>query len=237
MNFGEKLRDLRNEKKWTQPELADAIGIEQSYLSKLENERSTPSDNTLSRILEAFEIEIGELLNELDQRTKNQLRQLPQVAEFLTREKSMMIQNRRRWLMVSVALISIGVALIYAGRVHLFFPDHVYQYKSQGIVLEGEPKEIFEKNRFYLPHSIGQDRSEAEEYLDAIKARVNEHYVLASEYRGNIYNLQVAGGSRTYFFDGERQIEPWESKFLVFIGVLLGMFGLAGVVMERKLSN
>ena len=35
MNFGEKLRDLRNEKKWTQPELADAIGIEQSYLSKL----------------------------------------------------------------------------------------------------------------------------------------------------------------------------------------------------------
>ena len=237
MNFGEKLRDLRNEKKWTQPELADAIGIEQSYLSKLENERSMPSDNTLSRILEVFEIGIGEVLIELDQRTKNQLRQLPQVADFLTREKSLMIQNRRRWLMVSVALISIGVALIYAGRVHLFFPNHVYQYQSQGIVLAGEPKEIFEKNRFYLPHSMSQDRNEAQEYLDGIKARVNEHYVLATEYRGNIYNLPVEGGSRTYYFDGERQIDPWQSKFLVFIGVLLGMFGLAGVVMERKLSN
>ncbi len=237
MNFGEKLRDLRNEKKWTQPELADAIGIEQSYLSKLENERSMPSDNTLSRILEAFEIEIGELLNELDQRTKNQLRQLPQVADFLTREKSMLIQNRRRWLMVSVGLISIGVALIYAGRVDLFFPDHVYQYRSQGVVLEGEPKEIFEKSGFFLPGSVGQDRSEAQKYLDAIKARVNEHYVLSSEYKGNIYNLQVMGGSRTYYYDGERRIDPWESKFLVFIGVLLGMFGLAGVVMERKLSN
>ncbi len=237
MNFGEKLRDLRNEKKWTQPELADAIGIEQSYLSKLENERSTPSDNTLSRILEVFEIGIGELLIELDQRTKNQLRQLPQVADFLTREKSMMIQNRRRWLMISVALVSIGVALIYAGRVHLFFPDTVYQYRSQGIVLDGEPKEIFEKSRFYLPDSVLQDRSEAQKHLDAIKARMNEHYVLSSEYRGTIYNLQVEGGSRTYYFDGERQIDPWQSKFLVFIGVLLGMFGLAGVVMERKLSN
>ncbi len=237
MNFGEKLRDLRNEKKWTQPELADAIGIEQSYLSKLENERSMPSDNTLSRILEVFEIGIGELLIELDQRTKNQLRQLPQVADFLTREKGMMIQNRRRWLMISVALVSIGVALIYAGRVHLFFPNTVYQYRSQGIVLDGEPKEIFEKSRFYLPDSVLQDRSEAQKYLDAIKARMNEHYVLSSEYRGTIYNLPVEGGSRTYYFDGERQIDPWQSKFLVFIGVLLGMFGLAGVVMERKLSN
>ncbi|MCZ6536688.1 MAG: helix-turn-helix transcriptional regulator [Gammaproteobacteria bacterium] len=237
MNFGEKLRDLRNEKKWTQPELADAIGIEQSYLSKLENERSMPSGNTLSRILEVFEIEIGELLCELDQRTKNQLRQLPQVADFLTREKSMMIQNRRRWLIVSVTLISIGVALIYGGRVHLFFPDNVYQYVSRGIVLEGEPKEIFEKSRTYLSGSALQNRDEAQNYLDAIKARVNEHYVLASEYRGTIYNLPVDGGSRTYYFDGERQIDPWQSKFLVFIGVLLGMFGLAGIVMERKLSN
>ena len=237
MNFGEKLRDLRNEKKLTQPELADAIGIEQSYLSKLENEKSLPSDNTLSRILEVFEVEIGELLRELDQRTKNQLRQLPQVADFLAREKSMMIENRRRWLMVSVALISIGVALIYAGRVHLFFPDHLYQYVSQGVVLEGEPKEIFEKNRVYIPDSLRDDNSETQKYLDAIKARINEHYVMTSEFRGKIYNLQVEGGSRTYYANGETQIDPWQSKLVVFIGVLLGMFGLAGIVMERKLSN
>ncbi len=237
MNFGEKLRDLRNEKKLTQPDLADAIGIEQSYLSKLENEKSLPSDNTLSRILEVFEIGIGELLNELDPRTKNQLRQLPQVADYLTREKSLMIQNRRRWLMISVALISIGVALIYAGRSHLFFPDHLYQYVSQGVVLQGEPKEIFEKSRVYIPDALRDDNNETQKYLDAIKARVNEQYVLTSEFRGRIYNLQVEGGSRTYYVDRETQIDPWGSKFLVFIGVLLGMFGLAGIVMERKLSN
>ncbi len=40
MRFGEKLKELRNEKEWTQPEMAEAIGIEQSYWSKLENGKS-----------------------------------------------------------------------------------------------------------------------------------------------------------------------------------------------------
>ena len=38
MKFGDKLKELRNEKEMTQPELAEAIGIEQSYLSKLRTE-------------------------------------------------------------------------------------------------------------------------------------------------------------------------------------------------------
>jgi len=37
MNFGDRIRQLRQDKGLTQPELADAMGIEQSYLSKLEN--------------------------------------------------------------------------------------------------------------------------------------------------------------------------------------------------------
>lgn len=44
MNFGEKLKRIRTEKNLTQPRFAEAIGIEQSYLSKLENDKSQPSD-------------------------------------------------------------------------------------------------------------------------------------------------------------------------------------------------
>ena len=40
MTFGEKLRRLRNDKVHTQPELAELMGIEQSYLSKLQNDSS-----------------------------------------------------------------------------------------------------------------------------------------------------------------------------------------------------
>src|SRR5688572_18022983 len=39
VNFGEKVKQLRAERNLTQPQLAQAIGIEQSYLSKLENDK------------------------------------------------------------------------------------------------------------------------------------------------------------------------------------------------------
>lgn len=32
MNFGEKLKQIRTQKNLTQPQMAEAIGIEQSYL-------------------------------------------------------------------------------------------------------------------------------------------------------------------------------------------------------------
>jgi transcriptional regulator with XRE-family HTH domain len=38
MTLGEQLKKLRNEKALSQPDLADLTGIEQSYLSKLEND-------------------------------------------------------------------------------------------------------------------------------------------------------------------------------------------------------
>ena len=39
MKLGEKIKKLRNDAELTQPELADKAQIEQSYLSKLENEK------------------------------------------------------------------------------------------------------------------------------------------------------------------------------------------------------
>ena len=66
MKFGEKLRVLRNDKDLTQPELAEAMGIEQSYLSKLENDKSLPSNDVLNRILDVFDIEVGDLVNDLE---------------------------------------------------------------------------------------------------------------------------------------------------------------------------
>ena len=54
MKFGEKLKVLRHDRGLTQPEMAEAIGIEQSYLSKLENDKSLPSEDTFVRILEVF---------------------------------------------------------------------------------------------------------------------------------------------------------------------------------------
>lgn len=235
MNVGEKIKQLRTEKNYTQPELAEAMGIEQSYLSKLENDKSLPSNDVLNRILDVFDLEVGDLVDDLDQGARNQLRQIPDVANHFNRQKQMLIGNRRRWLLVSALLLSLGIALIYAGSAHLFFSDIVYQYKSHGVVLDGESKEIFDSPQRFVP--LGADHAATTEYLDSINARIDEVYVQGSKFRGNIYNVEVDGGSRTYFIDSERRIDPWQSKFIIFTGVVMAIFGFIGLLLERKLSR
>jgi len=222
MKFGEKLRLLRQDKELTQPELADAMGIEQSYLSKLENGKSLPSNDVLNRILDVFSLEVGDLVEGLDQGVRNQLRHIPDVATYFNNEKQQLIGNRRRWLLISSALIASGVALIYAGNVHLFYPSVVYQYISEGVILDGESKEFFRR------------RNQAG---NLVTERRDEDYLTTWEYRGNVFNVSVDGGSRTYYVDGEHEIDPWQNKGVTFIGLLLGVFGAIGLVLERKLSR
>lgn len=235
MKIGEKLRQLRSDKGLTQPELAEAMGIEQSYLSKLENDKSLPSNDVLNRMLDVFDLDIGGLVDDLDQGSRNQLRHIPDVADHFNRQKQLLIGNRQRWLLVSALLLAFGIAFIYAGNVHLFFADVVYQYKSQGVVLEGESKEIFINPQRFLSDVTDRDAMIA--YMDSINARIDEVYLQESEFKGNIYNIKVDGGSRTFYVDGETEIDPWQSKFIVFIGVLMSILGLIGIFLERKLSR
>ena len=235
MNFGEKLRRLRNDKDLTQPEAAEAMGIEQSYLSKLENDKSLPSNDVLTRILDVFGLEIGDLVNDLSQGARNQLRQLPDVADHFNRQKQLLIGNRQRWLVVSTLLLSLGIAFVYAGNVHLFFSDIVYEYKSHGVVLEGESKEIFANPGRYIPNAATEKVQI--EHLDSIRARTDEVYLRVAEFAGSIFNVNVDGGSRTYYLDTETEIDPWQSKLVVFIGVLMTICGLTGMLLDRTLSR
>jgi transcriptional regulator with XRE-family HTH domain len=66
MAFHENLRVLRLAKGMTQPQLAELAQIEQSYLSKLENGRSSPSDEVLKRLADALATPAEELLRNGD---------------------------------------------------------------------------------------------------------------------------------------------------------------------------
>lgn len=50
MKFGVYLRSLREKAGWTQPEAAEKIEIEQSYLSKLETGKCFPSEDIFSKL-------------------------------------------------------------------------------------------------------------------------------------------------------------------------------------------
>ncbi len=64
--IGRRIRDIRKSRQLTQRELADRVGINFTYLSRIENDRldadQTPREQTLKRIAEALDADADELL-------------------------------------------------------------------------------------------------------------------------------------------------------------------------------
>lgn len=227
MNLGDKLRQLRHDRGLTQPGLAEAMGIEQSYLSKLENDKSVPSGEMLQRILDVFGIDVAGLVDDLDQGVRNQLRQIPEVAEYLNGRRRRSFELRRRWIVVSGLLVSLGAGLAFAGASGLFFADFIYQYKSDGVVLEGEPKEVFRNPHLGVSGGVSADEITAA--VDNIRSRIDEEFWQSSAFRGTVLNLPVDGGSRTWYLEDEIQIDPWQNKAVVFAGIVLLVAGAIGL--------
>jgi transcriptional regulator with XRE-family HTH domain len=62
MNFGEKLKILRKEKRWSQEELSKKIETDTRQVSLYENNKVAPSAETIVRISKVFNVSIDYLL-------------------------------------------------------------------------------------------------------------------------------------------------------------------------------
>lgn len=63
MTFGQRLRELRKAKGLNQKELAEKVGIDFTYLSKLENDRmSPPREKNILALAKALDADSDELL-------------------------------------------------------------------------------------------------------------------------------------------------------------------------------
>jgi transcriptional regulator with XRE-family HTH domain len=66
MRFGERLRELRKAKNLSQRTLGEKIGIDFTYLSKIESERldfaQYPSEALIRKLAEALDADVDELL-------------------------------------------------------------------------------------------------------------------------------------------------------------------------------
>ncbi len=60
-SLGNNIAKLRKERKITQQELADALGIERTSLSHIETGFYTPSAKTMKKISDYFQIPLGDI--------------------------------------------------------------------------------------------------------------------------------------------------------------------------------
>src|SRR6266566_3897880 len=89
MTLGQYLKELRRQRHLTQRQLAKQIGVDFSYLSKIENDRleHTPSLKTLQDLAKALEVDELELMDLADK--------VPPVLESIARDKDAMRFFRR----------------------------------------------------------------------------------------------------------------------------------------------
>lgn len=62
VQFGKRLRQLREAKGWTQEELADKAGMHFTYIGQIERGVRNPSLVNLERLAKALKVDAGKLL-------------------------------------------------------------------------------------------------------------------------------------------------------------------------------
>jgi transcriptional regulator with XRE-family HTH domain len=236
MTLGEHIRILRNAKGLSQPELANLAQIEQSYLSKLENDKSLPSNDIFRQLLSGLSLSLADFLQNLDkQYLDNNLRQIPDIEHWLLKNEQKDVYSQRRYLYIASFLIVMAVTCFYSGFSQVAFTGLKYQYESAGIVLPDEPKNIYANWNRLLDRAQPDFNTVVDARRLEIAKRRNEKIYLSNDYLGEQFIQQVEGGRRFYRFDKEKVIPQQVNAWLQIIGVFLFSTGVMGFILERRL--
>jgi transcriptional regulator with XRE-family HTH domain len=241
MNFGDRIKQLRTQKNLTQPQLAQAVGIEQSYLSKLENDKSVPGADIFQSFLRVFQMDVAAFLEGVDDNVVHrELRQVPEVANHLNSQVSLRIHNAKRWLYGSAIAGVLGLTLFGAGYQQLLVSNWQYTYRSPGVIHPGEPTDLFDTIGRWLRLRVaaGQiDENQARKLEAELMAREQEDFLTVPERRGEGFLLKVPGGSRVYGLkDQSYQARP-ANRYLMFAGMLLAFASVFGFLVEMRLRS
>lgn len=64
MSFGKRLKESRLKRKLTQADVAKILGIDDTTISKYENDKSEPDNETLKRLSTLYQVGVGYLMEE-----------------------------------------------------------------------------------------------------------------------------------------------------------------------------
>jgi transcriptional regulator with XRE-family HTH domain len=235
MTLGEQLKKLRNEKALSQPDLANIAGIEQSYLSKLENDKSMPSNDIFRKLLSAFGLSLPEFLAAFDNNyAETQLRQIPDIEHWLKQQQQSKMLNQRRYLYICSALIVFAITLFYTGQSKILVPEMQFQYYSEGIVIAGEPKNVFDDWQRLMPQGLEGRNVYLKKKIEMTQ-RKDELYFLSEKFIGQNYVVTLSEGIRAYSFTGEKKIVQPMNAWLRISGVFFFIMGIMGFILERRL--
>jgi len=214
MRFGDYIRDTRRDFKWTQPQAAKEIGIEQSYLSKLESGKSYPSEDVFSSLVKVYKLDLADLKDRLFAADLDRLREISEIRSIILRNEQDVRKKVQAWLLVGVFALAMGGACLGTSFLAEDREVSLFQYKSGG---HGEEDEAV--------NSVTQNLSENQQ---ASAGKVEERYLTLEEYRGVVFFENLPEGTRTWRFFGstENTVRSQLRWFMIpAISLILGGLG------------
>lgn len=242
MNFGEKLKKIRTERNLTQPQLAELVGIEQSYLSKLENDKSIPSADMFSTILTRLEMDDATFLDGVDKRVlAKTLSHIPAVAQYNHQAASAQVQHTKHWLYGSAAAWILGFAMMLAAHDGIFFSNKQYLYTSPGLIRPGEPENIFDNHRQILQLRMQAGIIKFEEMSAELeKFQVTRVMPVTVEWpvsHGTMYFEPAEDGRRRFDLVQTKELQAPANRILKFLGAIVFACGFVGLFIEWRLRR
>jgi len=242
MTFGERLNQIRTDKGLTQPQFAQIAGIEQSYLSKLENDKSVPSAEMFTTIVSALDMDAASFLQEVDKEVlATTLGHIPAVSQFSAGEVRARVTHTRRWLFGSAAAWILGFAMMLAANDGIFFSNKLYKYSSPGVILPGEVENVFSSWREVLAQQLLAKIITIEEMgkrsAEFVATRDRPVTVEWPDSRGTVYVEPVENGRRRFELVDTRHIEAPGNRILQYLGAIVVLCGFVGLFIEWRLRR
>ncbi len=197
MTLGKKIKKLRAKHNLSQPELAEKIGIEQSYLSKLENDKSVPSNEIFNNTLKAFGLTLEQFVTDIAQGAElDRLNQIPDVQQYFSSKQTHNKDIHRRFLYISSLLIVLASTLFFIGHNKQIFSETQFQYESRGVLFDDEPADIFNRWQRLIPQE--QHNALYQKRKLEMEKRVDEKSIGVFKHSGPQIRLDTQGGYRQY---------------------------------------
>lgn len=233
MKFGEYLKSQRDARGWTQPMAAQKIGIEQSYLSKLETGKASPSEEMFERLVNAYDIDVDALGATVAGSELERLREIGAIRDLVRRGQQATARGRRRWLVLSLLTIAFGGALLSFVITERRYADSELEYLSKGIIQDGESDFLYMHLQPFEPHMLADVFADDPllPRLDPITRWHDEE-----ENRGAYYIEPAEGGRRVFEKTGEwRHVPPRLNGHLGHaLALAMLLFGFGGLFVARR---
>ena len=233
MKFGEYLKSQRDARGWTQPMAADKIGIEQSYLSKLETGKASPSEDMFERLVSAYQIDVDELATLVSLSDLERLREIGAIRDLVRRGQQATARGRRRWLVASLLMITLGGALLSFVITERRYADSELEYLSKGVIQDGESDFLYMHLRPFRPDMLAGEFAD-DPLLPRLDPVVRWH--AEKEDKGPYYLEPAEGGRRVFERTGDwRHVPPRLNGHLGHaLALAMLLFGFGGLFVARR---